>query len=177
MDRWETGGQPASGFQKATGFSAVSGAAPSGRTAAGAAPAGRFPTWAIVVLAVGGVLLVLSIVLASVLPSLISRTTESLANDLIVQSGVRSIQTGVEAYATEHGGAYPAPGEVNSVGLSRYISVWPVNPYTDLPMTDGGGAGNFRYDVSADGGAYKLIGYGRDGTIVIELSGGNGTSV
>ena len=66
---------------------------------------------------------------------------------------------------------------MNSVGLSRYISVWPVNPYTDLPMSDGGGMGNFRYDVSADGGAYKLIGYGRDGSVVIELSGGNGTSV
>ena len=37
--------------------------------------------------------------------------------------------------------------------------------------------GNFRYDVSADGGAYKLIGYGRDGSVVIELSGGDATSV
>ena len=35
-----------------------------------------------------------------------------------------------------------------------------MNPYTDLPMSDGGGVGNFRYDLSADGGAYKLIGYG-----------------
>ena len=61
--------------------------------------------------------------------------------------------------------------------MSRYISAWPVNPYTDLPMSDGGGMGNFRYDVSADGGAYKLIGYGRDGAVVIELSGGTGTSV
>jgi hypothetical protein len=52
-----------------------------------------------------------------------------------------------------------------------------VNPYTDLPMTDGGGMGNFRYDVSADGGAYKLIGYGHDGSVVIELGGGDGTSV
>ena len=66
---------------------------------------------------------------------------------------------------------------MNSLDLSRYISAWPTNPYTDLPMSDGGGAGDFRYDVSPDGGAYKLIGYGRDGAVVIELSGGTGTSV
>jgi hypothetical protein len=66
---------------------------------------------------------------------------------------------------------------VNSVGLSRYISAWPQNPYTDLPMSDGGGVGNFRYDLSADGGAYRLIGYGRDGNMVIDLAGGSGTSV
>ena len=44
-------------------------------------------------------------------------------------------------------GSTRAAGEVNGVGLSRYISAWPVNPYTDLPMADGGGAGNFRYDA------------------------------
>ncbi len=105
------------------------------------------------------------------------RTTENFARDALVQAGVRSIQTGVESYAAEHGGAYPRPGEVNSLDLTRYISAWPANPYTDLPMSDGGGAGDFRYDVSPDGGAYKLIGYGRDGAVVIELGGGTDTSV
>ena len=129
------------------------------------------------VLVVVGVLLVLSVIVAVTVPQFLMRTGETLTKDFIVESNVRSIQTGIETYAAEHGGAYPAPGEVNSVGLSRYISAWPVNPYTDLPMSDGGGMGNFRYDVSADGGAYKLIGYGRDGSVVIELSGGDETSV
>ena len=44
-------------------------------------------------------------------------------------------------------------------------------------MADGGGEGNFRYDLSADGGAYRLTGYGRDGRILLELSGGTDTSV
>ena len=122
-------------------------------------------------------LLVLSVIVAVTVPQFLIRTGETLTKDFIVESNVRSIQTGIETYATEHGGAYPAPGEVNSVGLSRYISAWPVNPYTELPMSDGGGMGNFRYDVSADGGAYKLLGYGRDGTVIIELSGGTGASV
>jgi Fe-S cluster biogenesis protein NfuA len=44
-------------------------------------------------------------------------------------------------------------------------------------MVDGGGAGNYRYDVSPDGGAYELVGFGRDGQIVIDLGGGSGQSV
>ncbi len=164
VDRWESRGRQASGSGNAAGLG-------------GASPSGRFPTWAIVVLVVGGVLLVTSIIVASVVPSFLMRTTENFARDALVQAGVRSIQTSVESYAAEHGGAYPLPGQVNGLDLSSYISAWPVNPYTDLPMSDGGGAGDFRYDVSADGGAYKLIGYGRDGAVVIELSGSNGTSV
>jgi hypothetical protein len=168
VDRWETGGRAAGGFGSAAGY---------GSAAGGASPAGRFPTWGIVVLAIAGVILVGGIIVASIVPSFIVHTTETLAKDTVVQSGVRSIRTGIEYYAAEHGGAYPPPGEVDSVGLSRYITVWPMNPYTDLPMSDGGGVGNFRYDVSADGGAYRLIGYGRDGSVVIELSGGDKTSV
>ena len=105
------------------------------------------------------------------------RTTETIAHDAAVRSGVRTIQVGIESYAADHGGQYPPADEVDWVGLSRYISVWPVNPYTDRPMAAGGGAGDFRYDVSADGGAYKLTGYGGDGQMVIELSGGSDTSV
>jgi len=164
VDSWETGGRPASA--SGAGFGGASGA-----------PARNFPTWGIVVLAVAGVLLVFGVVIAVLVPQFVMRTGETLTKDLIVESNVRSIQTGIETYAAEHNGAFPASGQVNSVDLTRYISIWPVNPYTDLPMSDGGGMGNFRYDVSADGGAYKLIGYGRDGAVVIELSGGTGSSV
>ena len=169
VDHWETGGKPASG--SGGGASGAAGAAAAG------APARRFPTWGIVVLAVVGVLLVFSVIIAVLVPQFVMRTGETLTKDFIVESNVRSIQTGIETYAAEHNGAFPASGQVNSVDLSRYISSWPVNPYTDLPMSDGGGTGNFRYDVSADGGAYRLVGYGRDGAVVIELSGGTGTSV
>jgi type II secretory pathway pseudopilin PulG len=176
VDRWETGGRAAAS-RSAAGFSGASGAASSGGPAPGAAPSRRFPTWGIVVLAVAGVLLVISVIIAVTVPQFLMRTGETLTKDFVVEANVRSLQTGIESFAADHGGAYPSPGEVNAIDMSRYISVWPVNPYTDLPMSDGGGVGNFRYDVSADGGAYKILGYGRDGSVVIELSGGTGTSV
>jgi competence protein ComGC len=182
VDRWETRGQPAIGSWGAAGFAGSEGAATSGAAtfsaaSSGGAPSRRFPTWGIVVLAVAGVLLVVSVIIAATVPQFLMHTGETLAKDFIVESNVRSIQTGIQSYAAQHGGAFPAAGEVNSVDMMQYIQAWPVNPYTDLPMSDGGGVGNFRYDVSADGGAYKLIGYGRDGSAVIELTGGDATSV
>jgi hypothetical protein len=162
--RWETGGQPA-----ATGVAA---------TAGGAGTSGRgLPAWAIVLIVVGVAFVILSAILGAVLPAYIMRTTEGIANDAAVRSGVRAIHAGIESYALDHGGEYPPAGEVNAVGMSAYISAWPMNPYTDLPMADGGGAGNYRYDLSPDGGVYKLTGYGREGQVVIDVSGGSGQSV
>ncbi len=68
-------------------------------------------------------------------------------------------------------------GHLNGVGLGGYLSMWPTNPYTGLPMADGAGAGNFRYAPGAASGAYRLTGYGRDGTVVIDLSGGQDTTI
>jgi hypothetical protein len=177
VDRWETGGQPAygTGATTATHGGGTYAGVPA---AAGAKPSsGRLPTWAIVVIvAVVAFVVIGAVVGALVLPALV-RTTESIAKDVIVRAGAATIHGGIESYAADHEGRYPPPGEVNAVGLSRYISVWPENPYTGAPMADGGGEGNFRYDLSADGGAYRLTGYGRDGRILLELSGGTDTSV
>jgi type II secretory pathway pseudopilin PulG len=166
VHRWETGGQPA----------AAGAAAPAG---GGGAVSGRrrLPAWAIVLIVLTVAFVILSAVIGAVLPSYIMRTTETIANDAVVRSSVRTIHVGIESYAADHGGQFPPAGEINAVGMSAYIPAWPVNPYTDLPMADGGGAGNYRYDVSPDGGAYKLTGYGRDGGVVIDLSGGSGQSV
>jgi hypothetical protein len=165
--RWESGGRQA---DPRTAYGATSG---------GAALSGRrgLPAWAIVLIIVAVVFVVMSAIIGAVVPSLIMRTTETIAHDAAVRTGVRTIQAGIESYAASHSGKYPPAGEVDSMNLSTYISAWPVNPSTDLPMMDGGGAGNFRYDLSPDGGAYKLIGYGRDGQVVIDLTGGSGTSV
>ena len=166
---WETGGRTAAGSTAAGAPAAAGGAAPSGRRS--------LPTWAIVLIVAAVAFVVVSAIVGAIVVPLVMRTTETIAHDAAVRSGVRTIQVGIESYAADHGGQYPPAGEVDWVGLSHYISVWPVNPYTDLPMADGGGAGNYRYDVSADGGAYKLTGYGRDGQMVIDLSGGSDTSV
>jgi hypothetical protein len=176
VHRWETSGRPPA-VSAAPGAYGTAVGAPA--AAGGAAPSGRrgLPTWAIVLIIVAVVFVVVSAIIGAVVPSLIMRTTETIAHDAAVRSGVRTIQVGVESYAADHGGQYPPAGTVNAVGLNPYISAWPVNPYTDLPMADGGGAGNFRYDLSADGGAYKLTGYGHEGQVVIDLTGGSGTSV
>ena len=172
VGRWETGGNPSPAYG-----GAASAAAAGGMAAGGTRSSGRLPTWAIVLIILGIAFVVGGGIIGALIPSFVVHTTETLANDAIVRSGAQDIQVGIESYAADHHGQYPAPGDVNSVGLSRYISVWPQNPYTDLPMSDGGGVGNFRYDLSSDGGAYRLIGYGRDGTAVIDLAGGSGSSV
>jgi hypothetical protein len=168
VERWERGGTstpPGGGMPAATAGPGTQ------RSRAGV------PVWAIVVAAVVVGALILVVGGAALVSVLVTHSTQSLADDMMVRIGAQTIQAGIESYAGEHGGRLPAPGEVNAVSLGRYISAWPRNPYTDLPMADGGGEGNFRYDVSADGGAYRLIGYGRDGETVIQLSGGTQSTV
>ena len=172
VGRWESGGQPAYG----TVAGAYGGAASAGT--AGAKPSsGRMPTWAIVVIAAAIALVVIGAVIGAVVFPALIHTTESLAKDVMVRAGAETIHAGIESYALSHGGRYPPAGEVNAVGLGSYISVWPDNPYSSGPMVDGGGEGNYRYDLSPDGGAYKLTAYGRDGKVLLELTGGTDSSV
>ncbi len=165
VHRWETGGQPA-----AAGVAPAGGAGASGRRG--------LPAWAIVLIVVAVAFVILSAIIGAVLPGYIMRTTERHRRRRRRSGPACGPSTRASSPTPPtHDGQFPPAGEVNAVGLSAYISAWPVNPYTDLPMTDGGGAGNYRYDVSPDGGVYKLIGYGRDGQVVIDLSGGSGQSV
>jgi hypothetical protein len=120
---------------------------------------------------------VVALVLVALVPPMIEHTVHTMSRDSDVSRGVRTLRTGIEMYAVEHDGRFPDPGEVSPVGLSRYVTSWPENPYTHMPMADGGGEGNFRYDLSSDGGAYRIIGYGRGGKTVIELSGGSTDTV
>jgi len=145
--------------------------------AAAETPAGRrFPAWAIILIVAGVSLLVLGLLLAILIPAFVIRTGETIANDVTVGAGVRNIQMGIETYAVDHGGTYPDETLVNSVDLSPYIPDWPVNPYTGLPMARGQSLGNFVYDVDSSGRMYRLVGYGRDGKIVVELTGGESTT-
>jgi hypothetical protein len=172
VDRYENGG---AGATPGAGTAAAAGATAS--AANGTRPRGRIPTWVIVVIVVAVIALIAAVAAAAVLPSLISRTTDALAQDLAVSANVYNLQMGIEAYAADHAGRFPDPTEMNPIGMSGYVTAWPVNPYTDQPMGAGGGEGNFRYDLSSDGGAYRLIGYGSGGKTVIEVSGGSETTV
>ena len=176
IDLWENGGRSSLG--PAAGASATPGAGTAAAAAGGAKPARRgIPAWVIVVIVVAVLALIAAVAAAVILPSLISRTTETLAQDLTVSAGIYNLQMGIETYAADHAGRFPDPTEMNAVGMSGYVTAWPINPFSDQPMGDGGGEGNFRYDVSSDGGAYKLIGYGGGGKTVIEVSGGKESTV
>jgi hypothetical protein len=128
-----------------------------------------FPAWAIILIIVAVLVLVLGILSAILIPAIFVRAGETMADKSAVRSGVRSIQTAVESWAVDNGGAYPDTFLVNSSGLSRYISPWPTNPYTDLPMTPGTGPGDYRYEVVADGGSYRLVAYAKDGGMLIDV--------
>jgi hypothetical protein len=165
--QWETGTYPNANAQP------YSAARPTGQAKAG----GKLPTWALVVIILGVVAVVGGMLLAILIPMFALRTGETIVNNAAVRSGARSIQMSLESWAAEHAGAYPDADAVNSVGLSRYITNWPTNPYTDLPMSPGTGPGCFRYEVGSGGGTYRLTVYGRDGTVILDLRGGGGTTV
>lgn len=185
VDRWERGTSGASGTAQAgaSGWSAAGagaaswGAAPAGAPAGSATTSRGMPGWAIALIVLGAVLATTGIIASVIVPMVIVRSAETFTKDIGVQTGVQTIQTGIEVYAAAHNGRYPPAGEVTSVGLSGYVPVWPQNPYTGLPMADARGTGNFRYVVSANRGAYILVGYGRNGKIVLQLSGGSDTTV
>ncbi len=179
VDTWEHGGKSTAMGAGVTPVATSSGAPPgAARPAAPPARSRRIPGWVIAVGAVAAVAFVMAaLVLVAFVPSMIEHTVQGMSQDSDVSKGVRSLQTGVEMYALEHNGRFPDPGEVSPVGLGRYITTWPENPFTHLPMADGGGEGNFRYDLSSDGGAYRIIGYGSGGKTVIELSGGTAETV
>jgi hypothetical protein len=61
--------------------------------------------------------------------------------------------------------------------MASYIDVWPTNPYTGAPMMEGTGPGDFSYEVSPDGTSYRLIGYGTDGKIVMDVGPSGGASI
>ena len=58
----------------------------------------------------------------------------------------------LDAYAAAHGGAYPAPADVNSAGFSDYS--WPTNPWTGVAMAQSAALGDFAY--TGGGSSYTL---------------------
>jgi len=80
--------------------------------------------------------------------------------DQVIIAGLTKIQAGVVAWAANSNGVYPAPTEVTSTGgIAQYVDPWPVNPYTNQPMTSGASPGDFQYEQLDGGTAYKLTGY------------------
>ena len=96
------------------------------------------------------------------------------ANERAVRDGVTSIQAGVEAWAVEHDGRYPASGRVTQSGLTSadgypFVDPWPQNPYAGGAMVQGRGEGQFLYVRGPKGRSYALTGYGPGGVLLITL--------
>jgi hypothetical protein len=96
------------------------------------------------------------------------------ADERAVRDGVTSIKAGVEAWAAEHDGGYPAAGRVRQAGLtsaagSPLVDPWPRNPYAGGAMTQGGGEGQFIYVRGPEGRSYTITGHGPGGVPLITL--------
>jgi len=89
------------------------------------------------------------------------------ANESAVKEGIHSIQVGVQSWAIDHGDTYPVASRVSESGLRSYVDVWPTNPYTGLPMTQGTAPGDFTYTIAADRHSFRLTALGTDGQPVI----------
>lgn len=161
-------------------------AQPVGPAGATPAPQGQgLPGWAIALI-VAAVLLGTGLPVAIVIFSFVTvgNVVEEVApmiedqirlvDERALRDGVTSIQGGVEAWAADHGGKYPAAGMVDRIhlvspeGLS-YVDPWPQNPYAGGAMTQGTGEGQFLYVRGPEGGSYSLTGYGTGGSLLIAL--------
>lgn len=139
---------------------------------AAAQPAGAkkpFPVWAIVLIVAVVVLLVGGLFAAIMIPAVMFNEQHDKARESAVKEGIHSLQVGIQSWAVDHQDTYPAVTDVNPMTMSRYIDWWPTNPYTGAPMTQGTQPGDYSYDVAPDGSSFQLTGYGKDGTIVIQV--------
>lgn len=76
-----------------------------------------------------------------------------------VVEGVHAIQIAIQSWAVDNNDTYPPNATVSKAGLHKYVSHWPVNPYTNRPMVNAKTAGNFYYAVDSKHFTYKLLGF------------------
>ena len=146
---------------------------------------GGMPGWAIALIVVAVVVFVAGPIVAVVAGfGLLANVAQDvapmvedqieLADERAVRDGVTSIQAGVEAWAADHGGRYPAADKVDQYSLASqsglgYVDPWPQNPYAGGAMTQGRGEGQYLYVRGPKGGSYTLTGYGAGGVLLIAL--------
>jgi hypothetical protein len=85
--------------------------------------------------------------------------TIDVAKDAAVKAQLMMIKTGIQAYIATSGSA---PADASQATLGGFVAPWPVNPFTDRPMTAGDAAGDYVYTPGA-GTAYTLAVHLSDG--------------
>jgi hypothetical protein len=132
-----------------------------------------FPVWAIVLIIAAVVVMVGGTFAAILIPTFLIQHEK--AHDYAVKEGIHSLEVGIRSWAVDHQNVYPSASEMNSAAMSGYIDWWPTNPYTGAPMMEGTGPGDFSYEVSPDGMSFRLVGYGANGRIVMDVGSGGTT--
>jgi len=161
------------------------GGQPAGAASAPASKHGGVPGWVIAIIVAGVVALVAGpfiIIFASML--FVGDVVENVApvvNEQIgvfressVRDGAHSLEIGVQNWAADHGGRYPAARRVTEAELvaadgSGYLETWPSNPFLGGPMQQGTEAGEFTYRRGPGGDSYTIAAYGENGEVLITL--------
>ena len=155
-----------------------SAAQPAAFGAAGAAGARKpFPVWAIVLIVAAVLLPVGGMFAAIMIPMVMFNDQHDKASESAVKEGIHTLQIGIQSWAVDHQDAYPSAEEMDPMVMSRYIDWWPTNPYTGAPMAQGTGPGDFSYEAAPDGSSFRLVGYGEDGNVVIDIGSSGGITV
>ncbi len=84
-----------------------------------------------------------------------------IAKDQAAKSNLVSIRTAIQAYTAVNGQLPPAADQAT---LGGYVSPWPDNPWTDLPMKPGDAPGDYAYAPGA-GTSFSLSVHLADGTV------------
>jgi hypothetical protein len=83
-----------------------------------------------------------------------------VAKDAVAKVDLMTIKTGVQAYIAS---SSTAPADASQATLGAFVNPWPTNPFTNLPMAQGDGVGDYVYTPGA----------GTSFTLAVHLSDGS----
>ena len=98
------------------------------------------------------VIIIIGILAAIAIPMFLNQRDK--ARDSAVKGGTHNIELGVAGWAVDHSDAYPA-AVPDATALETYVDNWPKNPWTNDPMKDGTGQGDYTYTPLPDGGPFS----------------------
>ena len=121
------------------------------------------------------VIAIISIIAALMVPNFVG--VKDRAKEVAVKSVMHSVQLAVESYNMENE-AYPMGNNIslkelydNYLSQGGYMAQVPLNPFTGKAYAEADQAGKIIYFYDDTSGAYKLVGYKRNGfSKLLELS-------
>lgn len=80
------------------------------------------------------------------------------SSDLRMKQGVQLLKGYIDAQGARHGFLYPTSTQVRKGG-GLIAPIWPLSPFSGLPLAPGAAAGHYTYTVAADRQSYALAGH------------------